>query len=184
MFIWKHQQSICPDRIRWYLYIFTASAATLCFSPPDELQEEDLHPGDSVGCSCCYNRINHLGSSWQMRASSFSSLQSSVWTKDEVLSCLSSASSFHWDCLSFLWFDLYFRYVLVLVDRTALCSSIVSQNYSAGSFTIRIIFNLIIQAVWQLEEQTQVEYLCVQQQPLLLSNWPRWCWENLHWAEC
>lgn len=78
----------------------------------------------------------------------------------------------------FLWFDLYFRYVLVLVDRTALCSSIVSQNYSAGSFTIRIIFNLIIHferrlspsAVWQLEEQTQVEYICVQQQPLLHSN--------------
>lgn len=92
------------------LYLLIARTTTLCFSlPPEEIPEEDMHPGDSVGCSCCYNRTYHLGSCQQMRA--FSS-QSSTCTKDEVPSFLSSASSFsrpphegnHRDCL-FLRFD-------------------------------------------------------------------------------
>uniref|UniRef100_A0A8D3A4W1 Syntaxin-7 n=1 Tax=Scophthalmus maximus TaxID=52904 RepID=A0A8D3A4W1_SCOMX len=55
----------------------------------EELKEEDMHPGNSVGCSCGYSGTYHLGSRQKMRPGT--SLHSSAWTKDEESSFLSCA---------------------------------------------------------------------------------------------
>lgn len=60
-----------------YFIYYTYNHFVPFFIPPAELPEEDLHPGDSVGCSRCYYWTHHLGRCKTMKASSSSTSTSS-----------------------------------------------------------------------------------------------------------